>query len=393
MTVLLSSMADSAPGAQRDVNPRAVRAAEGMARPAADISIVVPCYNERANVRPLVAALSVALKGREWEVIFVDDNSPDGTIDEIRALAEMDARVRGILRIGRRGLSSAVIEGVLSSSAPIVAVMDGDMQHDESCLGALIDAVARDGYDIAVGSRHVPGGDNAGLANGWRTFLSDAGIRLVQTLMPVRLSDPMSGFFAMRRDLFEHAVPRLSGTGFKILLDVFLSAAERPRVLEVPFIFRPRVAGESKLDLLVLLQFMAMMLDKFCRGFLPIRFLGFCLVGLVGILVNLAVLGIARRCGVGFAEGQGIGTLVAMVANFWMNNALTYRDCRLRGGRMWGGLVLFLLICSVGAVADIGIARAIFRSDGQWDQAGAAGAAIAVVWNYAVSSTLIWRVR
>ncbi|ACI52935.1 glycosyl transferase family 2 [Gluconacetobacter diazotrophicus PA1 5] len=373
--------------------PPATKARPDTVRLAADISIVVPCYNERANVRPMVAALSAALAGREWEVIFVDDNSPDGTIDEVRSLAECDGRVRGILRVGRRGLSSAVIEGVLSSSARVVAVMDGDMQHDESCLGRLIDAVVRDGYDIAVGSRHVEGGDNAGLANGWRKFLSDSGIRMVQMILQVRLGDPMSGFFAMRRDLFERAVPHLSGTGFKILLDVFLSAPQRPRVLEVPFVFRPRAAGESKLDVLVLIQFLAMLGDKVCRGFLPTRFIAFALVGLVGILVNLVVLDVARRCGADFASGQGIGTVAAMVANFWMNNSLTYRDCRLRGGRMWLGLLLFLAICSVGALADIGIARAVFSEDGKWNQAGAAGAAIAVVWNYAVSSTLIWRVR
>ncbi|GAA4496559.1 glycosyltransferase [Gluconacetobacter tumulicola] len=365
----------------------------GLACPAADISIVVPCYNERANVRPLVAALYQALAGRAWEVIFVDDSSPDGTIDEVRAMAERDGRVRGLLRVGRRGLSSAVIEGVLSSSARIVAVMDGDMQHDESCLGRLIDAVAHDGYDIAVGSRHVAGGDNAGLANGWRTFLSDSGIRLVQMILPVRLGDPMSGFFAMRRDLFERTVPRLSGTGFKILLDVFLSAPQRPRVLEVPFVFRPRAAGESKLDILVLMQFVAMLADKICRGFLPTRFIAFSLVGLVGILVNLTVLDIGRRFGADFTTGQWLGTLVAMVTNFWMNNALTYRDRRLRGGRMWLGLGLFMIICSAGAVADVGIARAIFSRDGEWRLAGAAGAAIAVVWNYAVSSTLIWGLR
>lgn len=368
-------------------------AAAGPMRPAPEISIVVPCYNERANVRPLVAALSHALAGRDWEVIFVDDNSPDGTIDEVRALAERDGRVRGLLRVGRRGLSSAVIEGVLSSSARIVAVMDGDMQHDESCLGRMIDAVARDGYDIAVGSRHVAGGDNAGLASGWRTFLSDSGIRLVQMTLPVRLGDPMSGFFAMRRDLFAQTVPRLSGTGFKILLDVFLSAPRRPRVLEVPFVFRPRAAGESKLDILVLVQFVAMLADKLCRGFLPTRFIAFSLVGLAGILVNLAVLELGRRLGADFTTGQWLGTLVAMVTNFWMNNALTYRDRRLRGARMWLGLALFMVICSAGAIADVGIARAIFSRDGQWGLASAAGAAIAVVWNYAVSSTLIWRVR
>ncbi len=366
------------------------------------VSIVVPCYRERPNVRPLVAALDAALAGRSWEAIFVDDDSPDGTIEEIRAVAADDGRVRGLRRIGRRGLSSAVIEGVLASSAPLVAVMDGDLQHDETCLPRMLDAVAQGCCDVAVGSRHVLGGDSAGLSSPWRHLLSDGGIRLAQAFLPVRpgfarLRDPMSGFFACQRSFFERVAPRLSGQGFKILLDLILSApaatGEVPRVLEIPARFRPRLAGESKLDALVLAQFGSMVLDKAFRGLLPTRFIGFAAVGLAGVLVNLLVLDAARRTGAPFAEAQTIGTVAAMVANFWLNNTLTYRDRRLRGVRLWRGLLLFMLVCGVGAVANVGIARTLHDAHHGWQPAGAAGAAIGVVWNYAVSSTLIWRLR
>ena len=364
------------------------------------ISVVVPCYRERPNVRPMVAALDNALAGRLWEAIFVDDDSPDGTIEEIRSLAAVDPRVRGLRRVGRRGLSSAVIEGVLASSAPLVAVMDGDLQHDETCLPRMLDAVACGGCDIAVGSRHVAGGDSVGLSSPWRHRLSDTGIRLAQMFLPVRpgfsrLGDPMSGFFACERSFFEQVAPRLSGQGFKILLDLILSApaatGEIPRVLEIPARFRPRLAGESKLDALVLAQFGSMILDKAFRGLLPTRFISFAAVGVAGVLVNLLVLDASRQAGAPFAWAQTVGTIVAMIANFWLNNAVTYRDRRLRGARLWRGLLLFMLVCGVGAVANVGIARTLHDTHHGWQPAGAAGAAIGVVWNYAVSATLIWR--
>ncbi|MCE2565430.1 polyprenol monophosphomannose synthase [Komagataeibacter sp. FNDCF1] len=227
----------------------------GPSRPGPALSIIIPCYNERGNVEPLFHAVEQALTHLQWELIFVDDNSPDGTMDEVWRLAQADSRVRGILRVGRRGLSSAVIEGVLSSSAPVVAVMDGDMQHDERLLGQMFDAIHNQGYDVAIGSRHVEGGDNSGLANAWRRFLSNAGIRIAQRFLSVRVTDPMSGLFAVRRDLFVRSVASLSGTGFKILMDMLMVQKTAPRVIELPFVFRSRHAGESKMDRKVLVQF------------------------------------------------------------------------------------------------------------------------------------------
>ncbi|WP_308719588.1 polyprenol monophosphomannose synthase [Komagataeibacter xylinus] len=226
--------------------------------PGPELSIIIPCYNERGNVEPLFRAVEKAITRYRWELIFVDDNSPDGTIDEIWWLAQADCRVRGLLRVGRRGLSSAVIEGILSSSAPVVAVMDGDMQHDESLLQKMADAIVHDNYDVAIGSRYVEGCNNAGLANAWRLFLSNAGIRIAQYLLPVRVKDPMSGFFAMRREMFVRSVDRLSGKGFKILLDMLMVQETKPRVTELPFVFRSRHEGDSKMNSKVLLQFVQM---------------------------------------------------------------------------------------------------------------------------------------
>jgi dolichol-phosphate mannosyltransferase len=280
----------------------------------------------------------------------------------------------------------------LSSSSEYVAVIDGDMQHDETRLPLMLQAVAS-GADLAVGSRHVEGGDSSGLSSPLRVKLSETGIRVAQMVTGAKIGDPMSGFFLLRRDLFETLASRLTGQGFKILLDLILAAPRRLAIVEIPYKFRPRQAGESKLDALVLVQFAGLLIDKLLRGMVPLRFLSFALVGAFGVLVNLLVLQIARAAGLDFATSQTIGTVVAMIANFQLNNQLTYRAQRLKGKRAWRGLALFLVVCGLGAIANIGIARALYAENESGLFAGAAGAAIGVVWNYAVSATLVWRVR
>jgi dolichol-phosphate mannosyltransferase len=212
-------------------------------------------------------------------------------------------------------------------------------------------------------------------------------------VLPQHLSDPMSGFFMLRRELFEALAARLTGQGFKILLDLILASPQKLDIVEIPYKFRPRAAGESKLDALVLAQFAGLLIDKALRGTVPLRFITFALVGAFGVLVNLVVLDIAQRAGLAFGAAQTAGTIVAMVANFQLNNQLTYRAQRLKGNKAWRGLLLFLVVCSLGAVANIGIARALYMEHGRSLLAGAAGAAVGVVWNYAVSATLVWRVR
>jgi dolichol-phosphate mannosyltransferase len=364
----------------------------GAAAACPELSIVVPCYREQPNVRPMVDRIAAALPGVAWEIIFVDDNSPDGTAEAARAIARLDPRVRCIRRIGRRGLSTAVIEGALSSSADFVAVMDGDLQHDQTVLPAMLAKLRADAADIVIGSRHALGGSSEGLSSATRHRISNLGISIAQYVLPMRITDPMSGFFMMPRASFEQIAPRLSGQGFKILLDLILSAPKKLRVLEIPCQFHRREAGESKLDALVMIQFGSLLLDKSLRGYVPMRFVAFAAVGALGMIVNLAALWAGRAFGMHFIQAEVLATILAMLFNFQLNNRLTYRTLRLRGPRLVRGLVLFMLVCGLGAVANVGIATALFSHEAHNGLAAAAiGAAIGVVWNYAVSSTLVWR--
>lgn len=361
----------------------------------AALSVVLPCFNERANIAPLLSRLETALAGIAWEAIVVDDDSPDGTWAEAKAIAARDPRLRVLRRVGRRGLASAVVEGMLASAAPYVAVMDADLQHDEALLPAMLDALRGGQADIVVGSRHVGQGSAAEGFSAVRGKLSGTGARMANALLGARaIADPMSGFFMLPRDTAERLAPSLAAQGFKILLDLLLSAREPLRVLELPYAFRPRASGESKLDARVLFDFAGLLLDKVLGWAVPLRFIAFAAVGAFGLVVHMAVLLIDMRLfGMGFTTAQWVATFVAMGANFFLNNAITYRDVRLKGPALWRGLVLFYAVCGLGAFANVGIARVLYEDAMAWGLAGIAGAAISVVWNYAVSATLVWRTR
>jgi dolichol-phosphate mannosyltransferase len=365
---------------------------EALAGP--ELTVVVPTFNERDNVGPLVQRLDAVLAGTNWEVVFVDDDSSDGTADVVRAMAARDRRVRIIRRIGRRGLSSACVEGILSSSAPCFAVMDADLQHDETVLPAMLEKLKADsGLDIVVGSRYAAGGGTAEGFSERRARLSRAGNAVARLVLRAQLSDPMSGFFAMRRASFDMLVRSLSQQGFKILLDIFTSAERPLRHAEVPYTFQPRLHGESKLDTMAAWEFGMLVLDKLIGRIVPVRFVVFAGVGATGLAVHLLALGLTTWAGAQFVYAQTFAVIVAMTWNFLLNNFITYRDRRLKGVRLVWGLLSFYLICSVGAVANVGVADFVFNRNGTWWVAGLAGAAIGVVWNFAVSSFLTWRRR
>jgi dolichol-phosphate mannosyltransferase len=357
------------------------------------LSIIVPTFNERVNVTKLFEKLQDALTGIDWEVIFVDDNSPDGTSDVVRGLAGQDARVRCLRRIGRRGLSGACIEGILASSAPFVAVMDADLQHDETQLPKML-ALLQDGQtELAVGSRYVEGG-NADSFNKQRAGASALATEISKRLLRVTISDPMSGFFMIRRDRFEQLAPQLSTQGFKILLDIIATAQGSLRTVEIPYRFGSRLHGESKLDSMVALDFLGLVLAKLTNDAVSLRFLLFALVGSTGLAVHLATLFVALKLfNLPFAEAQGSGALVAMTTNFILNNFLTYRDQRLKGFAILRGLLAFYFVCSVGLLANVGVAFSIYDHEPIWWVAGAAGALMGVVWNYAMSGLFVWRKR
>ncbi len=357
------------------------------------LSVVVPTFNERGNVATLVRRLDAALAGIAWEVIFVDDNSPDGTTDAVRELARTDARVRCIRRIGRRGLSGACIEGMLASSAPCAAVIDGDLQHDETQLARMLGLIERGEADLVVGSRYIDGGSADSFDNKRAGFSRFATV-LAQQVLRVDVADPMSGFFMIRRDRFEQFAPQLSTQGFKILLDVVATARGSLRIVEVPYTFGSRLHGESKLDSTVALDFLGLILAKLTNDVISLRFLLFALVGSIGLVVHFGALFAGLEAfALPFAEAQGIAAFSAMTSNFLLNNFLTYRDQRLKGLRILQGLILFYLVCSVGLLANVGVAWSVFDNEPIWWLAGAAGALMGVVWNYAMSGLFVWRKR
>ena len=360
---------------------------------AVEVTVVVPTFNEKDNILPLVQRLGTALRDFAWEVVFVDDDSPDGTADYVRSLAPVLPHVRCVHRIGRRGLAKAVIEGVLSSSAPLIAVMDADLQHDETVLPRMLELARTRNLDIVVGSRYCEGG-SVGAWDGKRAAMSRFATALSRVIVTSHLTDPMSGFFVIRREAFFAAVRSLSGEGYKILLDLFASSPTPPRFAEVPYTFRDRVAGESKLDSAVVWQYLLLIIDKKCGHIVPARFLLFALVGFSGLFVHFLVLwGMHRMMGVDFGLAQTAATVTAMTSNYALNNTLTYHDRRRRGLQFLTGLLSFYLVCGIGVVANVGVANFVFERDYTWWLAGAAGAVVGTVWNYAASSIFTWRQR
>lgn len=354
------------------------------------LAVVIPTFNERDNVEEMVGRLRRALRDIHWEAIFVDDNSPDGTASRIAAVAASDPRIRLIHRVGRRGLSSAVVEGMLASIAPVVAVIDADLQHDEAILLSLYHAV-EGGSDLAVGTRYAAGGSIGSWSQG-RAKVSQAGTTLARRVLGAELSDPMSGFFAIRRDALMSALPRLSSVGYKILLDIVASSPTRLAIAEVPYTFRERFSGASKLDSAILLEFALLLIDKTVGRWVPARFFMFAAVGGFGLLVHLAVLGLALEFAqLSFRVAQGTAVLISMTGNYFINNQLTYRDRRRKGLGALTGLLSFYLICGLGAAANVGIGELIYADGQSWWLAGLVGAAVGSVWNYAVTSCLTWR--
>jgi dolichol-phosphate mannosyltransferase len=357
------------------------------------LSVVVPTFNERDNVTALFRKLEAALAGIAWEVIFVDDNSPDGTWQVVRDLARKDGRVRCIRRIGRRGLSGACIEGILASSAPCAAVMDADLQHDETQLAKMLALIEQGAAELVVGSRYIAGG-SADSFDRTRAGASAFATEIAKRVLGVRIADPMSGFFMIRRDRFEQLAPKLSTQGFKILLDLVATAHGELKTVEVPYSFGARLHGESKLDSMVALDFLGLVLAKFTHDAVSLRFLLFAMVGGSGLVVHLATLFVGLNLfDLPFPEAQAAGALVAMTTNFVLNNFLTYRDQRLKGFAILRGLLLFYLVCGVGLLANVGVAFAVFDQEPIWWLAGAAGALMGVVWNYAMSGLFVWRKR
>lgn len=358
-----------------------------------ELTLVVPTLNERGNIDSLLAGIEKAMGKLRWELIFVDDASTDGTPERIYEIAQLDRRIRLIRRFGRRGLASAVLEGALASTTPVVAVIDADLQHDETILPKLVRPLLKGEADVAVGTRYSDGGST----EGWdkdRLRISRAATWAARRLLRTDCSDPMSGLFAMRREALLAAYPRLSSVGYKILLDVLASSPTALRVAEVPYRFGTRLSGESKLDRAVELEYLELLLDKLVGRWIPPKLLMFGAVGALGLLVHLGALDIGLKALLlRFEIAQAIAVISAMTFNFALNNVFTYRDRQLTGWSWVRGLMTFYLVCSVGAIGNVGVGALVYQQSSTWWLAGTAGAIVGAVWNFVGSSWLTWTRR
>jgi dolichol-phosphate mannosyltransferase len=356
-----------------------------------ELAVVVPTFNERENVIPLANALQRSLAGIDFEIIFVDDDSPDGTADAVRALSRTTPEVRVVQRINRRGLASAVVEGMMASSAPYLAVIDADMQHDETVLPDMLRKLKEERLDVVIGTRNKAGG-SMGSFSAARVALSNIGRRISALVSHVEVSDPMSGYFVVTRCYLEEVVRSLSSVGFKVLLDLLASSRRAARIAEVGYTFRNRQFGESKLTATVCLEYVELVLDKLIGDWIPIRYAFFGLVGAVGMVLQVALV-----CWVfhklPLMTAQAIGGTIAMLLNYILNNTLTFRARRLRGWAWLSGMLSFVLACSVGLFCNLQVVEALLRFRVPWLPSSLAGIFVGSVWNYAVSSMVVWRVN
>jgi dolichol-phosphate mannosyltransferase len=358
-----------------------------------ELAIVLPTYNERKNLIPILACLAKALPRIDYEVVIVDDDSADSTAATARTLAQQDGRVRVIHRIGRRGLASAAVEGMLATSAPFLLVMDADLQHDEQVIPAMLEKIKAERLDVVVATRNAEGGSMGEFA-AERVGLSKAGRFLSSMVCKVPVTDPMSGFFMVRSEYFHRVVHNLSCVGFKILVDLLASARGPVRFGEVGYTFRNRVYGESKLDILVALEYLELLLHKLTRGIVPVSYLLFGLMGSIGACCNFLLAALfSYSFHLEFKAAQLSGALITIAINFLLNNQLTFRGARLRGKRLLTGLGIFYLCCSIGLFAQVEIASSLHLSGVNWVVATFAGIAVGSVWNYSTAFLFVWQVR
>lgn len=358
-------------------------------QPVPKVSVVICTLDEHEAIGGVLDDVIADLAGVRHEIIVVDDSLDDATAQVVLGRARRHPAVRLIRRNGAGGLASAAIAGWDAARGEILAIMDGDGQHDPRLIRRMLERMAQAHADVVVASRYLD--DNGSGLTGLRHWGSRAGVMASSLLLGLRLADPLSGCFVMTRAWYEAARPRLSGLGFKILIDVVASTRRRPRLEQVPTALRARVGGVSKLDLRVVFDLLALLVEKRTGGALSARMTQFLFVGLTGLLVHLTVLSTGRALGAPFWLGQSSAIFLAMNWNFMLNNGLTFRDQRLHGRALWQGLLSFYVACLGGAAISEAVGAGLHALGVPWFAAGAAGAVAGAFWNYRAVQRLTWR--
>lgn len=370
-----------------------------------NLSVVLATYNEVEGIGPMVQQLLSQLDqdgGPLLEVIVVDDDSPDGTAQVVRRLSRQDPRVHLLLRCDRSGLASAIRDGLLSASGELAVVMDADGQHDPAIIHAAVALLEQQGLDLVVGSRFhgdvdAGGGQRIAGLSAKRQSGSERANWLAQRSLPTysHLSDLMSGFMVLRLATTHAAIRRVNLAGFKFLYELLSVSEGKFKAGEVPLNFRPRQMGNSKLDQAIVWDWLVSLLHTVTGRIIPRRAISFALVGLAGMAIHAAIFFILRTTGWSFLSSQIVAVVVAASSNYLVNNILTFRARRLRGIALLIGLVKFLMVCSLGLIANIGVSTAIYanmREESLGIVAVFAGIVVDFIWKYAASSRLVWNV-
>lgn len=370
-----------------DTNKELAWGGEASRRPR--ISLIICTLDEHEAIGGVLDAVSADLAGTSHEIIVVDDSADDRTAQVVEDRARRHRSVRLIHRVGTGGLASAAIRGWDAARGQTLAIMDGDGQHDPRLISRMLRRMDETGVELVVASRYLDSAESG--LRGYRHLLSRAGVGLSGGLLGLRLADPLSGCFLMRRDWYEAVRPRLSGVGFKILVDIAASHHRRPTTVQIPTALLARAGGESKLDLRVIVDLAALLVEKRTGGAIPARMSLFLLVGATGLATHLAVLALSRLTGFPFWLGQTCAILTAMTWNFGLNNSLTFRDQRLRGPALARGLLSFYAGCLLGALVSEIAGAGLNAAGVPWAVAGLAGAVLSAVWNYQAAKRLTWR--
>ena len=359
------------------------------------LTIIVPTYNEVDNISIFINKIKEILKNINFQILFVDDNSTDGTIDKVNKFKERYDNIELIVRIGRRGLSGACIEGIQNAKSNYVAIIDCDLQHDERLLLKMLQTFEKDELlDLIIGSRHVEEGDSQKGLSYLRNLGSQYAIRITQKLLKIKINDPMSGFFMAKKSSLVPLLSKLQPNGFKILADILATSKGDLLTKELGYEFKKRNAGYSKMNFSIILELFGLILSHLSFGIISIRFVLFGFVGFSGVIVQLiSTYFFFKIVTLSFFYSHLISIFITMTSNFYLNNSLTFKDHSLAGRSFLKGLISFYIVCSIGAFANIAVAEKIFNSIEIWYIASLTGALVGALWNFIFSSLFTWKTR
>ncbi len=360
------------------------------------LTIIIPTFNEFENVDKIIEKLKKVLYNRiSYKIIFVDDNSNDGTSDKIKQYQKENSNIELILRIGRRGLAGACIEGIANSKSELIAIMDCDLQHDENKIPEMVDLFNQSSeLDLVVGSRHTKDGISSTGFSKVRSYGSIIATKITQILLRIKVSDPMSGFFMVRRKSIFPIIQKLQPDGFKILADIIACNRGKWVIKEIGYTFRKRVAGNSKMNFSVLLELIALIVSHLSFRYLSMRFVMFGMVGTSGIIVQvLSTFILITFLDYNFIVSHFLSVMIAMTSNFTLNNIITFKDRSLSGYRYFKGLISFYVVCSAGAFLNIASADFLYKELEIWIISSIIGAFIGAIWNFLSSSIVTWKTR